>query len=180
MAEMSDSLWRPPGTWFGGTGLRLAAASLLLAAASAVTMALLYQPGYDPTRVYDGTDTRAFALLIGSALAFVWPSRHLRGGVTKGARWVLDGAGVAGLAVFAVLVWRTSEYSPFLYRGGMVLRYGRCRAAQFGQPDWRYPQRGGRYPVTTCAHGYQQVPGIRAWPSPHHVPGRGAHRRLHV
>jgi Acyltransferase family len=84
-------------------------------------MALLYQPGYDPTRVYDGTDTRAFALFIGSALAFVWPSRHLRGGVTKGARWVLDGAGVAGLAVFAVLVWRTSEYSPFLYRGGMVL-----------------------------------------------------------
>ena len=100
---------------------RLAAASLLLAAASAVTMALLYQPGYDPTRVYDGTDTRAFELLIGSALAFLWPSRHLRGEVTEGARWVLDGAGVAGLAVFAVLVWRTSEYSPFLYRGGMVL-----------------------------------------------------------
>jgi len=100
---------------------RLAAASLLLAAASAVTMALLYQPGYDPTRVYDGTDTRAFALLIGSALAFVWPSRHLRGEVTKSARWVLDGAGVAGLAVFAVLVWRTGEYSPFIYRGGMVL-----------------------------------------------------------
>ena len=35
---------------------RLAAASLLLAAASAVAMGLLYQPGYDPTRVYDGTD----------------------------------------------------------------------------------------------------------------------------
>jgi peptidoglycan/LPS O-acetylase OafA/YrhL len=37
------------------------------------------------------------------------------------SRWALDGAGVAGLAVFAVLVWRTSEYSPFLYRGGLVL-----------------------------------------------------------
>jgi len=100
---------------------RLAAASLLLAAVSAVAMGLLYQPGYDPTRVYDGTDTRAFALLIGAALAFVWPSRHLRQEVTDRARWILDGAGAAGLAVFAVLVWRTSEYSPFLYRGGMVV-----------------------------------------------------------
>ena len=110
--------WRRRGS---GTNMKLAAASLLLAAASAVTMALLYQPGYDPTRVYDGTDTRAFALLVGSALAFVWPSRRLRVTAARGARWVLDGAGAAGLAVFAVLVWRTSEYSPFLYRGGMVL-----------------------------------------------------------
>ena len=60
-------------------------------------------------------------LLIGAALAFVWPSRHLRDDVTGQARWMLDGAGAAGLAVFAVLVWRTSEYSAFLYRGGMVL-----------------------------------------------------------
>jgi peptidoglycan/LPS O-acetylase OafA/YrhL len=104
-----------------GPNLPLAAASLLLAAASAVTMALLYQPGYDPTRVYDGTDTRAFALLIGSALAFVWPSRRLRHEVAPGARWVLDGAGIAGLAIFAVLVSRTSERSPFLYPGGMIL-----------------------------------------------------------
>ena len=51
----------------------------------------------------------------------MWPSRHLRGEITESARWVLDGAGTAGLVVFAVLVWRTSEYSAFLYRGGMVL-----------------------------------------------------------
>jgi peptidoglycan/LPS O-acetylase OafA/YrhL len=104
-----------------GRYVSLAGASLLLAAVSAVTMALLYQPGYDPTRVYDGTDTRAFALLIGAALAFVWPSRRLRDTMTSRARWSLEGAGVGGLAVFAVLMWRTSEYSPFLYRGGMVV-----------------------------------------------------------
>ena len=104
-----------------GADLTLAAATLLLAAASAVTMALLYRPGYDPTRVYDGTDTRAFALLIGAALAFVWPSRHRGAKVATGTRWLLDSAGIAGLAIFAVLVWRTSEYSPFLYRGGLVL-----------------------------------------------------------
>jgi peptidoglycan/LPS O-acetylase OafA/YrhL/lysophospholipase L1-like esterase len=101
--------------------VKFAAASLLLAAASAVTMALLYRPGYDPTRIYDGTDTRAFALLIGAALAFVWPSRYLRDQVADRARWALDAAGTAGLVVFAIMVWRTSEYSAFLYRGGMVL-----------------------------------------------------------
>ena len=64
--------------------MRLAAATLLLASLSAIEMAMLYRPGYDPTRIYDGSDTRAFALLIGAALAFVWPSRHLRGGITSG------------------------------------------------------------------------------------------------
>jgi peptidoglycan/LPS O-acetylase OafA/YrhL len=100
---------------------RLAAATVLLAAVSAILMALLYQPGYDPTRVYEGTDTRAFALLIGAALAFCWPNRRLHGEVAKRARRFLDGAGIAGFLVFVLLVWRTSEYSPFLYRGGLVL-----------------------------------------------------------
>src|SRR5580698_10217109 len=56
----------------------LAGGSLVLAAASLAAMVILYHPGYDPTRVYDGTDTRAFALLIGAALAFACPSwaRH--------------------------------------------------------------------------------------------------------
>ena len=37
-----------------------------------VLMAVLWQPGSEPTRVYYGTDTRAAGLLIGAALAFVW------------------------------------------------------------------------------------------------------------
>ena len=132
-----------------GTDTRLAAATLLLAVASAVTMALLYRPGYDPTRVYEGTDTRAFALLIGSALAFVWPSRHLRGEITESARWVLDGAGIAGLVVFAVLVWRTSEYSAFLYRGGMVLlALGTAlMVASIASPASRFGRILGRQPL---------------------------------
>ncbi len=35
-------------------------------------MAVLYVPGADPTRVYYGTDTRVFSILLGSALAYVW------------------------------------------------------------------------------------------------------------
>ena len=156
MEEQFYLIW-PWLLWLGlrlrrkhpGTDTRLAAATLPLAAASAVTMALLYRPGYDPTRVYEGTDTRAFALLIGSALAFVWPSRHLRGEITEGARWVLDGAGFAGLVVFAVLVWRTSEYSAFLYRGGMVLlALGTAlMVASTASPASRFGRILGRQPL---------------------------------
>ena len=123
---------------------RLAAATLLLAAASACcAMTLLYCPGYDPTRVYDGTDTRAFGLLIGAALAFVWPSRRLSGDVTAGGRWILDGCGVAGLGVIALLVWRTSEYAPFLYRGGWC-------CCQPPPRSWLVPRR--RPPAGSATH----------------------------
>lgn len=40
-------------------------------------MAVLYQPGADPSRVYYGTDTRCFELLIGCWLALVWPMKRL-------------------------------------------------------------------------------------------------------
>jgi peptidoglycan/LPS O-acetylase OafA/YrhL len=99
----------------------LAAATLALAAASATAMALLYHPGYDPTRVYDGTDTRAFALMFGAALAFVWPSRLAAQRPGRHAGYLLDAAGVAGFAVILVLIWQTGQYSPFLYPGGMLL-----------------------------------------------------------
>jgi peptidoglycan/LPS O-acetylase OafA/YrhL len=98
-------------------GLTLAGATL-----SAVAMALIYQPGVDPTRVYEGTDTRAFGLLIGAALAMVWPSRELRADrINHRGRLFLNGIGVVGLVVIALLILRTSEYSPFLYKGGIVL-----------------------------------------------------------
>jgi peptidoglycan/LPS O-acetylase OafA/YrhL len=100
---------------------RLAGVTLLLAAASAVEMALLYHPSFDPSRIYYGTDTRAFGLLFGAALALVWPSRSLGGRVGARAGDLLDLMGLVGLAGAGVLIWRTTEYSPFLYRGGMVL-----------------------------------------------------------
>ena len=52
-------------------------ATLIVALLSALEMALLYNPLDDPSRVYYGTDTRAFSLLIGAWLAFVWPSHML-------------------------------------------------------------------------------------------------------
>ncbi len=98
----------------------LALATLAMAAASAIAMLHMYQPGLDPTRVYEGTDTRAFGLLIGAALAMLWPGRE----TPIKARWarvLLDGAGFAGLAAIGLMIWRVGQYSPFAYRGGMVL-----------------------------------------------------------
>ena len=98
----------------------LALPTLILAAASAVAMLMLYHPGYDPTRIYEGSDTRACGLLIGAALAMVWPSRR----TARTALWsrvALDGAGFAGLAVVGLMIWRVGQYSAFTYQGGLVL-----------------------------------------------------------
>jgi peptidoglycan/LPS O-acetylase OafA/YrhL len=94
---------------------------LVLAAASAVVMGVLFVPYADPTRVYDGTDTRAFELLIGAALAFGWPRSKRFGPITPQARTVLEATAVAALAGIIVMYWQTGQYDPFVYRGGMVL-----------------------------------------------------------
>jgi len=94
---------------------------LLGAAASALAMAIIYVPGADPSRVYYGTDTRAFALLVGAALAVSWPSRNLSGEISGKSRLLLDIVGGVGLLAMIWLVWRSNEYNPFLYQGGLLL-----------------------------------------------------------
>ncbi len=102
---------------------RSALAVLVLAgaAASAVAMGLMFHPGYDPTRVYEGTDTRAFELLFGAALAIIWPSRAALRGTGPRVAKLLDAAGIAGLICIFILVWRTNSFSSFLYPYGFVL-----------------------------------------------------------
>ncbi len=94
--------------------------TLALAAASAVAMGYLYHPGTVPNLVYYSTDTRAFALLIGAALAFVWPSTRLPS-MHPAVRDGITVLGVAGLGLFVWMVLYTTEYQTFMYRGGMVL-----------------------------------------------------------
>ena len=94
------------------------------AAASAVLMAVLYEPGGAVTRIYYGTDTRASGLLIGSALAFVWTARQSSGGGGLRALAGMSGLTVLGLAGFATLVGFTllsDGGTPFLYQGGFAL-----------------------------------------------------------
>ncbi|KEK24594.1 acyltransferase family protein [Bacillus gaemokensis] len=90
-------------------------------AASALAMGMMYEPGADPSRIYYGTDTRAFSLLIGAVLAFIWPSRRLAYKILPPARLVLDIIGGISLIIILVMFWKTNQYDPFLYRGGMVL-----------------------------------------------------------
>ncbi|PFZ21488.1 acyltransferase family protein [Bacillus wiedmannii] len=89
--------------------------------ASALAMAILYEPGVDPSRIYYGTDTRAFSLLIGAVLALVWPSNRLANKIIPKARFILDIVGGIALIIILVMFWKTNQYDPFLYKGGMVL-----------------------------------------------------------
>lgn len=103
------------------TPRRLYFLTLAGAAASASLMAVLYQPNVDPSRVYYGTDTRAFPLLLGAALAFVWVPGNMPRLRGPGAARLLDGAGVACLGVLvACFIWLDS-YSGVLYRGGFIM-----------------------------------------------------------
>ena len=100
---------------------RVAIATLVLAVISIGLMAALYAPGADSTRAYIGTDTRAFGLLFGAALAMVWPSQRFGAPISDQARRVLDIGGIVSLIVITVLILTTDEYSPFIYRGGLVI-----------------------------------------------------------
>lgn len=98
---------------------------LIVAVASAAAMALFYTPQADPSRVYYGTDTRAFSLLIGAFLAFEFPPARINGHGQRGftARdrriaLIIGGAALAGILVMMVVV---NGYSPFLYYGGILL-----------------------------------------------------------
>ena len=100
-------------------------ACLGLALLSAVLMGVLFDPSSDPSRVYYGPDTRAFAVLIGAWLALAWPLGQLpvlgRGLVARlGLHGVTLVGGVALLGLVAVMAFVPSG-SAFFYYGGMVL-----------------------------------------------------------
>jgi peptidoglycan/LPS O-acetylase OafA/YrhL len=97
----------------------LIGACVALIFASATLMALLYQPGHDPSRVYYGTDTRAQSLLVG-AVAGILLFRH--GAIrSQFGRIALRAAAVAGAAYMLWLVWRMSEHTDALYQGGFFV-----------------------------------------------------------
>ncbi len=106
--------------------LRLvAAATAALAAGSFVLLVIVAQPGMDNTRAYEGTDTRAGALLLGASLALLWYASGRRVGDESAAgrrhRWAWDLVGLAGLAGTGYLVAGTNENRFALYQWGLVL-----------------------------------------------------------
>ncbi|MGE7676284.1 acyltransferase family protein [Lysinibacillus sp. NPDC094403] len=89
---------------------------------SATLMGIMYEPGADPSRVYYGTDTRSFELLIGCWLALVWPMKRLSSqklstdNVNK-----LNAISLVAFSIFILSIIFVDEYQTFLYRGGMFL-----------------------------------------------------------
>ena len=101
----------------------------ILSVASAVLMAVLYDPAGDTARIYYGPDTRAAELLLG-ALAALWTGGrglNLRALPTVGPRlkdapaWTCDAVALACLAGLGVMCFSLNGYSEFAYRGGMLL-----------------------------------------------------------
>lgn len=90
-----------------------------LAVVSALAMTVLYNPGGDPSRIYYGTDTRAFSLLAGVWLALL-PMRRFE--LARGRDgMVVEALGVVGLVGLLLMFALSNGYTAFQYRGGMVL-----------------------------------------------------------
>jgi peptidoglycan/LPS O-acetylase OafA/YrhL len=96
----------------------LALVTVLLGAASTWAIVHLYDPqSLNNTRAYEGTDSRAAALLVGALAALVIPFDRVTQ-VSRSRRIALDVVGVLGFAGVLACIARTDEYSPFLYSGG--------------------------------------------------------------
>ena len=111
----------------GAAGQRRAVVRVAVAgavASTAVMAVLSVRSGYpvpnDPSRVYYGTDTHAFGLLLGAALAAVWPLGRLPR-LTARRRWRLDAAGALALVGLVWAYTSVDEFSSLPYRGGFLL-----------------------------------------------------------
>lgn len=101
-----------------------------LVLASAILMAVLYDPTGDTARIYYGPDTRAAELLMG-ALAALWTGgrglnlRALPGELgrrlSKAPAWAYDAIAAACLAGLGAMCVTLNGYSELAYRGGMLL-----------------------------------------------------------
>lgn len=99
-------------------GLLIAGVTLLLALISVILMAALFNPQQDASRVYYGTDTRAFSLLFGALLAILWEYRMVPRKLSAGINMVL---GTVSLVVLIVMTMTISGSSNFWYRGGQFV-----------------------------------------------------------
>lgn len=96
-------------------GLLFAGVTLLLALISVILMIVLFDPQQDASRVYYGTDTRAFSLLFGALLAILWEYRMIPRRLSASVNMVL---GSVSFAVLLVMTIAINGSSNFWYRGG--------------------------------------------------------------
>lgn len=99
-------------------GKVFAAVTAVLAMISVVLMGVLYSPDGDPSRVYYGTDTRAFSLLIG-ALAAIQKEYHIIKVKLQVKLWAVIGS--ISVLILIGMMMLISSYSSFLYYGGQAI-----------------------------------------------------------
>lgn len=99
-------------------GLLFAGVTLLLALISVILMIVLFDPQQDASRVYYGTDTRAFSLLFGALLAILWEYRMVPRRLSASVNMVL---GSVSFAVLFVMTIAINGSSNFWYRGGQFV-----------------------------------------------------------
>ena len=90
-------------------GKVFAAVTAVLAMISVVLMGVLYSPDGDPSRVYYGTDTRAFSLLIG-ALAAIQKEYHIIKVKLRGKLWAVIGS-ISVLILIGMMKYKKSSIS---------------------------------------------------------------------
>lgn len=107
-------------------------ATIAIGLVSFTAMLVLYNPQEDPTRVYFGTDTHAFGLAVGAAIAFMvfrgssflTPRRSpTPGDSALVARFnpVLEAGAWIGFAAIVAMVLTVEDTAPFTYRGGLLI-----------------------------------------------------------
>lgn len=99
-------------------GLLFAGVTLLLALISIILMIVLFDPQQDASRVYYGTDTRAFSLLFGALLAILWKYQMVPRRLSASVNMVL---GSVSFAVLLVMTIAINGSSNFWYRGGQFV-----------------------------------------------------------
>lgn len=99
-------------------GLLFAGVTLMLALISVILMIVLFDPQQDASRVYYGTDTRAFSLLFGALLAILWDYRMVPRRLSASVNMVL---GSVSFAVLLVMTIAINGSSNFWYRGGQFV-----------------------------------------------------------
>ena len=101
--------------------------TVVLAVASVLGMWLLFTPGEDPTRVYYGTDTHAFGLLIGAFFSLLVTSTHNDprvdswASVGKFEARIAGGIGFLAFIGYAAQLLFMGDDLAFTYRGGLAL-----------------------------------------------------------
>ncbi len=105
-----------------GHSLKLARVlTVTMMVASSAAMAWLFQPhAINNTRAYEGTDTRAAALLVGALVAMQLPLAKVLASEPLSARRraALDALGLTALSIVLLFAFYTDESAAFLYRGG--------------------------------------------------------------